>query len=109
MARRKRPLAVDVRDTVTNYIRERNESGSSVTMTTIPGTTAVRNHSTRYGLLTLVAGVLLLFALRLWASPLGRRITGRSENGLVEFLSIPVFFLVVGGGIALFLWEPDAE
>lgn len=77
-------------------------------MTTIPGETAIRNHSTRYGALTVVAGVVLLVALRVWASPLGRRITDRSGNGLLEFLSIPLFFLVVAAGIALFLWEPDA-
>lgn len=85
------------------------ESWFSDTMTTIPGGTEIRNQSTRYGVLTVAAGVVLLVVLRVWSSPLGRRITGRGGNGLVEFLSIPAFFLVVAVGIALFLWEPDAE
>lgn len=77
-------------------------------MATIPGTAAVRDHSTRYGLVTILAGVALLITLRVWASPLTRRAAGRGENGLVEFLLIPVFLLVVLVGIGLFLWEPDA-
>ncbi len=76
-------------------------------MPPIPRRTAVRNHSTKYGLLTVLAGLALLLGLRLWASPVARRITGRSENGLVEFLLIPVFLIVVAAGVALFLWEPD--
>jgi hypothetical protein len=34
-------------------------------------------------------------------------ITGRSGVGVFEFLLIPVFFVVVGIGILLFLWEPE--
>ena len=75
-------------------------------MTTIPSGSAVRDNSTRYGLLTIVLGLVLLVVLRLWASPITRRVTGRSGNGLFEFLLIPVFFAVVGVGILLFLWEP---
>lgn len=76
-------------------------------MVTIPGKATIRDNSTRYGFLTIAMGVVLLLLLRWWASPLIRRMTGRGENGLVEFLLIPLFFLVVTAGIALFLWEPD--
>jgi len=78
-------------------------------MVTIPGRRSVRDNSTRYGVATVLAGLVLLIGLRLWASPLTRQITGRGANGLVEFLMIPVFFAVVGIGILLFLWEPEAS
>jgi hypothetical protein len=76
-------------------------------MPSIPGYRAIRRRSTRYGVGTVVAGLVLLIALRLWASPIAREVTGRGENGLIEFLLIPVFLGVVGFGILLFLWEPD--
>lgn len=69
----------------------------------------VRNHSTRYGLLVILGGIVLLLALRLWASPIARTVTGRSEVGLVEFLLIPAFLVVVTVGILLFLWDPDSD
>ncbi len=73
----------------------------------VPG--AVRDAPKKYGLLTVAAGLALLIGLRLWASPLTMEITGRSRNGLVEFLLIPVFLAVVGLGVMLFLWEPDSN
>ncbi|MEF8757541.1 MAG: hypothetical protein V5A33_04825 [Halobacteriales archaeon] len=76
-------------------------------MSSIPAPRAVRANSTRYGIATLLAGVVLLIGLRLWASPLTMRITGRGANGLVEFLMIPVSLGIVGIGILLFLWEPE--
>lgn len=75
-------------------------------MPTIPKTSAVRSHSSKYGLMTVLAGLVLLLGLRLWASPIARRITG-NENGLVEFLLIPAILLVITAGIVLFLWEPE--
>lgn len=65
--------------------------------------------STTSGIVLIALGVLILLTIRFWASPLARRITGRDPAGYVEFLAIPVFFVVVGVGIALFLWEPEAE
>lgn len=76
-------------------------------MPSIPGGATVRDNSTKYGILTVLAGVVLLVGLRLWTSPIARRMTGRSANGLVEFLLIPVFLAVVAVGVLLFLWEPD--
>jgi hypothetical protein len=76
-------------------------------MARIPAPQAVRDNSTRYGIATVAAGVVLLIGLRLWASPLTRQITDRGANGLLEFLLIPTFLLVVGLGILLFLWEPE--
>ena len=78
-------------------------------MTTIPAPRVVRDNSTRYGIATVVAGLVLLIGLRLWASPLTRRITGRGANGLLEFLDSPVFLGLVGVGILLFLWEPEVD
>lgn len=78
-------------------------------MAAVPGRRAIRRHNKKYGILTVAAGLVLLLGLRLWASPLTRRITGRTANGLVEFLMIPVFLAVVGIGILLFLWEPDVD
>lgn len=73
----------------------------------IPGRTAIRNRSTKYGLVSFTVGVILLIGLRIWTSPIARRITGRSEIGTAEFLLIPVFLAVMGIGVLLFLWEPD--
>lgn len=68
----------------------------------------IRDRSTATGVGLIALGVLLLLSLRFWASPIARYITGREPAGFVAFLGIPVFFVVVGAGIALFLWEPDA-
>lgn len=78
-------------------------------MPSFPGWRDVRRDSTRYGVGIVVAGLVLLLVLRLWASPIAQAVTGRSRNGLVEFLLIPIFLAVVGLGILLFLWEPDVQ
>lgn len=75
----------------------------------LPGQRRVQDNSTRYGIATVALGLVLLIGLRLWASPLTRRMTGRASNGLLEFLLIPVFLGVVLVGTLLFLWEPDAD
>lgn len=69
----------------------------------------IREQSTTIGVALIAAGVVLLLSLRFWASPLARRITGQEPPGFIEFVGIPVFFVVVGVGIALFLWEPAHE
>ena len=76
-------------------------------MSTIPTMAAVRDNSTKYGFTVAVVGFVLLLLLRVWASPIARAVTGRSSNGLLEFLLIPVFLGIVGVGILLFLWEPE--
>lgn len=67
----------------------------------------VAARSTAYGAGLVGLGVLLLLALRFLASPIARRILDREPAGFVEFLGIPAFFVLVGIGVALFLWEPD--
>lgn len=69
----------------------------------------IANHSTLAGASLIGAGVVLLLSLRFWASPVARRITGADPAGFAAFLGIPLFFALAGGGIALFLWEPDRE
>lgn len=69
----------------------------------------IRERNRELGVLTVVAGLLLLLSLRLWTSPITRGITGRGEIGVFEFLLIPTFFVVVGIGILLFLWEPEPD
>lgn len=69
----------------------------------------VRENSTATGVILIAAGVLLLLALRFFASPLARYITDSEPPGFLAFIGIPIFFLVVGVGIALFLWEPTPE
>lgn len=69
----------------------------------------IRERNRELGVLTILLGVVLLLVLRLWTSPIARGIVGRNTGGLFEFLLIPAFFVVVGIGIALFLWEPDGE
>lgn len=76
-------------------------------MASLPRWRDVRRDSTRYGVGIVVAGLILLLVLRLWASPIARAVRGRTQNGLFEFLLIPTFLAVVGVGILLFLWEPD--
>lgn len=73
----------------------------------IPKGAAIRDQSTKYGLFTIGIGVILLIGLRVWTSPIARRITGRSEITIIEFLLIPLFLVVVGTGVLLFLWEPE--
>lgn len=67
----------------------------------------LREHNRRIGLGLALAGFFLLLSLRWWTSPIARRITGRQQIQVTEFLLIPVFFLLVGAGILLFLWEPE--
>lgn len=71
--------------------------------------TTVRERSTAVGAALIGLGVLLLLALRFWASPLARYTTGREPPGLVAFLGVGLFLVVVGTGITLFLWEPPPE
>lgn len=71
--------------------------------------TRIVDRSTTSGIVLIALGVVLLLTLRFWASPLARRITGQEPAGYVEFLGIPLFLVVVGTGIALFLWEPNRE
>lgn len=68
----------------------------------------LRERNRQLGVATVLLGVLLLLSLRAWTSPLTRDATGSGEPGLVEFLLIPLFLIVVGAGTALFLWEPEA-
>lgn len=58
----------------------------------------------RLGVGLALTGLLLLLTLRVWASPIASTIMGRPRAGVVAFLGIPVFLLVVGAGIAVFLW-----
>lgn len=67
----------------------------------------IRERNRKLGVLTVVSGLVLLIGLRLWTSPIVGGITGRSEIGVLEFLLIPAFFLIVGVGVSLFLWEPE--
>lgn len=67
----------------------------------------IRERNRELGVLTVVSGLVLLIGLRLWTSPIVGGITGRSEIGVLEFLLIPAFFLIVGVGVSLFLWEPE--
>lgn len=69
----------------------------------------LRERNRELGVLTVVLGVVLLLTLRLWTSPIARGIVGRNTGGLLEFLLIPVFLVVVAIGITLFLWEPNSE
>lgn len=69
----------------------------------------IRRRSTALGAGLVAAGVVLLVVLRFTASPIARRITGSEPAGLVEFIGIPVFFVVVAVGMALFLWQPGTE
>lgn len=69
--------------------------------------TMIRERNRELGVLTVAAGLFLLLVLRAWMSPIARNITGQTGRGLVEFLLIPVFFLVVAAGTLLFLWEPE--
>lgn len=70
------------------------------------GLFASRSHPTRVGLLAITSGFLMLIALRFVTSPIGRQITGQEEIGMVEFLMIPLFLALVGGGIVLMVWQP---
>lgn len=74
----------------------------------IPQGTTIREKSTKYGVGAIVGGLVLLIGLRVWTSPVIRRVSGRSGITVFEFLLIPVFLGLVAIGVLLFLWEPDA-
>lgn len=61
----------------------------------------------RLGVAVAVIGLLLLLTLRLWASPVAMTVTGRPEVSVVSFLAIPLFLLVIGAGIVVFLWGDE--
>ena len=63
--------------------------------------------SRRLGLGVAVVGFLLLLSLRFWASPITRTITGREGVSVVSFLAIPLFLLVIGVGIVIFIWGDE--
>lgn len=71
--------------------------------------TRIVERSTASGAVLIGVGVLLLLALRFWASPIARRIIGRAPPGFADFIGIFLFFVVVSVGIGLFLWEPELE
>jgi hypothetical protein len=52
-------------------------------------------------------GLVLLLTLRLWASPVAMTITGRPRVGVALFLAIPLFLLVIGAGVVVFLWGEE--
>ena len=61
----------------------------------------------RLGAAVAAVGLVLLLTLRLWASPVAMIVTDRPRVGVVAFLGIPALFLVVGAGIAIFLWGDE--
>ena len=61
----------------------------------------------RLGVAVAALGFLLLLSLRLWASPITMIVTGRSRVNVVAFLGIPLFLLVIGAGIVIFLWGEE--
>lgn len=67
----------------------------------------VRSNPTRVGIALVLVGILSLVTLRFWASPIASRILGRESVGVVAFLGIPLFLLLVGAGIVLFVWGPE--
>jgi len=67
----------------------------------------IRERNRKVGAVTVLTGLVLLIGLRIWTSPLLRGATGREEVGVLEFLLIPAFFLVVAIGVSLFLWDPE--
>ena len=61
----------------------------------------------RFGVGIILIGFFLLLSLRLWASPIAMTITDRSRVNVVAFLSIPLFLLIIGAGIVIFLWGDE--
>lgn len=68
---------------------------------------SVRARPRRYGTAIALLGFVLLVALRLWTSPVGRTVTGRDGISVVAFLGIPVFLGLLAAGIGLALLEPE--
>lgn len=69
--------------------------------------TRIRTRPKRYGAGMMALGFVLLVALRFWASPVGRSITGRNGVSVAAFLGIPLFLALLAAGIGVFLLEPD--
>lgn len=61
----------------------------------------------RLGVAVAAIGLVLLLTLRLWASPIIMIITDRPRVSAVAFLAIPLFLLVIGAGIVIFLWGEE--
>lgn len=69
--------------------------------------TTLRDRHMVIGVGLLALGVVLLVSLRFLASPVARRITSTEPPGAIDFIGIPVFLLIAGAGLFLFLWEPE--
>ena len=67
----------------------------------------IRTDPSTLGVVVVVVGVVSLLALRFWASPVVSSLTGRESVSVVAFLGIPLFLLLVGSGIVLFVWGPE--
>ncbi|WP_396610650.1 hypothetical protein ACH9L7_10440 [Haloferax sp. S1W] len=67
-----------------------------------------RVDSSVLGVALVVIGVVALVTLRFWASPIVGQLIGRERVSVVAFLGIPLFLLLVGAGIVLFIWGPDS-
>lgn len=61
----------------------------------------------RYGVSLMALSLLGLVGLRIWASPVGRSVTGRETVSLGAFLGIPVGLGLLALGILLFLRDPE--
>lgn len=61
----------------------------------------------RLGVAVAAVGLVLLLTLRVWASPVAMMVTGRSGVSVVAFLGIPLFLLVIGAGVVVFLWGDE--
>jgi len=59
------------------------------------------------GGVAILLGVLALFVLRIWASPIALSVTGRGGVSVLSFLAIPLFLLLVGIGIVLLVWGQE--
>ena len=61
----------------------------------------------RLGVAIAALGLVLLLTLRIWASPIAMIVTGRPRVSVVAFLAIPLFLLVIGAGVIVFLWGEE--
>lgn len=77
-------------------------------MRTLHNVDTGRVNSSTLGVALVVVGVVSLLTLRFWASPVVGQLVGRERLSVVAFLGIPLFLLLVGAGIVLFVWGPDA-
>lgn len=67
----------------------------------------IRERNRELGVISIAFGLISLILLRWWTSPLLRRIAGRTDISVFEFVLIPVFLVPVGIGVILLLWEPE--